>query len=40
MWLMVEMEKVPYFTQLTLPTKQEIIFSMTRITYEKGSFIC
>ena len=40
MWLMVEMDKVNYFRSLSLATKQEIIFNMERLTYEKGSLIC
>ena len=40
MWLMVEMDKINYFRGLNLATKQEIIFNMERLTYEKGSLIC
>ena len=40
MWLMIEMDKIDYFRNLTLATKQEIIYNMERITYEKGSPIC
>ena len=40
LWLMIEMDKISYFRALTLNTKQEIIYNMERITYEKGSPIC
>ena len=40
MWLMVEMDKISYFRSLSLATKQEIIFNMERLTFEKGSLIC
>jgi len=34
------MEKIPYFRNLSLLTKQELIYAMERHTYEKNSFIC
>ena len=39
-WLFMEMEKIQYFKNLSLITKQELIYSMERHTYEKGSFLC
>ena len=39
-WLTIEMNKISYFRSLSLATKQEIMFSMERLTYEKGSKIC
>ena len=39
-FLEFELEKIPYFSRLDMLTKQEIIFSMERITFEKGQFIC
>ena len=36
----IELEKIPYYQSLSLLTKQEIIYSMERCTYEKGSLIC
>ena len=39
-WLFIEMEKIPYFRNLSLLTKQELIYAMERHTYEKNSFIC
>ena len=36
----MEMDKIPYFYPLSLDTKQEIIYSMDRKTYERGSLIC
>ena len=40
LWLTVEMNKISYFRSLSLATKQEIMFNMERLTYEKGSKIC
>ena len=40
MWLMIEMDKIDYFKHLSLLTKQELIYSMDRLTFEKGSLIC
>ena len=40
MWLMIEMDKIPYFKNLTLQTKQELIYGMERKTYEKGCNLC
>lgn len=40
MWLMIEMDKVNYFRNLPLLSKQEIIYNMDRLTYEKGSLLC
>ncbi len=40
MWLMIEMDKIEYFRLLSLLTKQELIYSMDRLTFEKGSLIC
>ena len=34
------MDKIPYFRDLSLITKQELIYGMERQTYEKGSIIC
>ena len=39
-WLMIEMEKIPYFKNLTLQTKQELIYGMERQTFEKGWALC
>jgi len=39
-WLMIEMDKIDYFKSLSLLTKQELIYRMERITFEKGSLIC
>jgi quercetin dioxygenase-like cupin family protein len=38
-WLMMEMNKIDYFRPLSLQTKQELIYSMERFTFEKGSRI-
>lgn len=40
LWLWLEMEKINYFRRLQLTTKQDIIYNMERVTYEKGSNIC
>ena len=40
MWLMLEMNKIPYFKNLSLLTKQELIYGMERSTYEKGWYLC
>lgn len=34
------MDKIPYFRDLSLLTKQELIFRMERETFEKGSILC
>ena len=34
------MEKIPYFRNLSLDTKQELIYSMERVTYAKHAKIC
>ena len=39
-FLEFELNKIPYFRQLTNMTKQELIYSMERETFEKGQFIC
>ena len=39
-WLFMEMEKIQYFRNLSLLTKQELIYGMERFTYEKGSLLC
>ena len=39
LWLMMEMDKIRYFRNLTLLTKQELIFKMERQTFEVGSKI-
>ena len=36
----MEMDKISYFRNLSLTTQSELIYSMERKTYEKGSFIC
>ena len=35
-----EMNKIDYFQGLTMLTKQEIIFSMERKTFDKDSYVC
>lgn len=40
LFLEKEMDKVPYFRQLTMITKNELIYGFERITFEKGHFIC
>ena len=40
LWKYMEMEKIPYFRKLSLATKQELIYSLERKTFEKGSLIC
>ena len=37
---MVEMDKIPYFRNLTIGTKQEMIYAMERVTYKKGEKLC
>ena len=39
-FLELEMDKIHYFSMLSMITKQELIFSMERVTYEKGKFLC
>ena len=36
----LEMDKIAYFRLLTMKTKQELIFSMERVTFKKGDYIC
>lgn len=36
----MELNKIPYFMPLSMLTKQELIFSMERETYEAGHYIC
>lgn len=35
-----ELDKIHYFRHLAMNTKQELIYSMERITFEQGSFMC
>jgi len=39
-WLFMEMEKITYFRNVSLLTKQELIYGMERFTYEKGTLLC
>ena len=39
-FLEFELDKINYFRTLKMQTKQELIFSMDRVTYEKGTLLC
>lgn len=40
LWLVTELEKIDYFRTLSLTTRQEILYSLERFTYDKGTLIC
>ena len=40
MFINIEMDKIGYFRNLSLTTKQEIVYAMERHTFEKGSLVC
>ena len=40
MFLEMSLEKINYFRRLQFLTKQEIIYSMERVTYEKDHLLC
>ena len=39
MWLILEMDKIPFFKNLTLQTKMKLLSCMEQTTFKKGDFV-